>query len=211
MQPKPSQLLSTEHSIRSVLGTFVGAVLSEVFDKRHASVMLPYYRRCDVFVDECCRKLVEKLKDDGLYNDADTSALVGVLVSALKDALDNSMSVHHSDEDDLVELAKLCASATTVYKGIVVTKRLPSESLAKLHSDVFRHALDKLSRLDAEDQSVEQRKSAGIFNALAVMLRNVTPCEAQLMYVNCETLASFTLQLTGYAWWFSDKLICKKH
>lgn len=190
--PSSARALATEHSIRLVLGTFVGAILSGALSTRHASVLLPYFSRYDNFVDECDRKLVEKLKDDGLFDSAGTSTLVAVLTNALKDAFTDYLEDLRSNESTLLELAKLCASATTVYKGIVVVKKLPSEYFVNLHCDVITHVLEKISFLGPGAHPEKKGKAGSMFKALALMLRKLTPEEARLMYA-CDNYVAQVL------------------
>lgn len=75
--------MGLEHSVRAVLGTFAAALVTQTFSIRHAAVLLPFFGRGNAFVDELCRKLVEKLKDEGLFNDQGTATLVMVLTKAL--------------------------------------------------------------------------------------------------------------------------------
>lgn len=63
----------------------MATILGEAFSTSQACVLLPYFGRIDAFVDECCRKLMEKLKDDGLFNDRGTSVLVNALQHAMNE------------------------------------------------------------------------------------------------------------------------------
>lgn len=104
------------------------------------------------------------------------------------------ISTAQQPSTSLVELGKLCGSATTAYKGITVVKKLPGDALQKLHCDVIDFTLAKVKSLDSEDdedRDAERGAALDAFKALILMLRNVAPAEAQKMLVtiiNCKTV-----------------------
>lgn len=90
------------------------------------------------------------------------------------------------ESTSIVELGRLCGSATTAYRGITVIKKIPSDALQKLHCDVIDYTLSKFKNLESEDEDRDAERGAAldVFKALILMLRNVTPTEAQNMFVS---------------------------
>lgn len=63
----------------------------------------------------------------------------------------------------------------------MVIKKLPSNFFVQLHTGIIDHAIDRVSKLDPDEQAAERAKALQVFKGLVLMLKNLTPHEAQQM------------------------------
>ncbi|ORY35894.1 hypothetical protein BCR39DRAFT_512886 [Naematelia encephala] len=168
-----------------LVSVFVGAIRCGVLDVEHAKEPLAQYGRFDSTYDAIVRKLVDVLRDEGIYNkQADTEQHVAS--SALQTSF---VTFLDSDADEPVatsSLARLIASAFIIHgTHFTVLRQIHPDDASDLHATLLEFLSRKLAGLvkqelatnnrDAKARIAKKRaQSLTLFKVLVPLLGSIT-------------------------------------
>jgi len=83
--PTSLAALQDFHAFNSVVSTFSKTIRTDVISIKHAGVILAHYDRFGQLYDQCCRILINEMRDRALYGEEATTVAT-VVIEALKEA-----------------------------------------------------------------------------------------------------------------------------
>lgn len=91
---------------------------------------------------------------------------------------------HSQDEDTLQAIARLMQSVITARGArLAIVKKVSSEHIMKIHSDLIDYTLSKYLTLRDQNKTAERNMAITLFKALSTLTLGVDAQDALRMYV----------------------------
>lgn len=144
-----------------LVAVFVGAVRCGVLDVELAKEPLAHYGRFGSTYDALVKKLVDVLRDEGIFNkQADT--VQHVVSEALQNSFTTFMESEDEEPDATTALARLAASAFVVHgTHFTVLKQIRPDDVCDLHIASLDWLFRKVSSLVKQQASQDSREGKG--------------------------------------------------
>lgn len=191
-QGQEMSLAATQREVvfLQLVSVFVGAIRCGVLDVEQAREPLAHYGRFELTYDIVVKKLVDVLRDEGIYN-RDATTVQHVIGQALQNSFTMFLEKDEKDESDApVALARLAASAFVVHgTHFTVLKQIHPDDVYDLHVGaidwLFKQVRVLVKQQLAKDNATAKQQVAKkrgqlfhFFRPLALLLGPITGRDA---------------------------------
>ncbi|KAK4687910.1 cohesin complex subunit SA-1/2, partial [Tremellales sp. Uapishka_1] len=179
----------SEFLFLQLVSVFVGAVRCGVLEVDHAKEPLAHYGRFSSAYDAVVRKLVDVLRDEGIYN-KEAETVQNVAAAALQSSMNMFLDSEEEEPVATISLAKLIASAFVVHGNhFAILKQIHPTEVYDLHVHSLNWLSSKMASFFKLEQSaknknvkrkftVQTSRCLSFFKVLLLLLGPITAKDA---------------------------------
>ncbi|EIW69874.1 hypothetical protein TREMEDRAFT_68341 [Tremella mesenterica DSM 1558] len=204
------------------VSAFVGAIRCGVLDVEHAKEPLAYFGQFGQTYDAVVRKLVDVLKDEGIYN-RESDTVQHVSASALQSSFSNFLETESTEPTATISLARLLASAFIIYgTHFSVLRQIHPNDIYDLHLSLLSYVQRRLISYISSERSTKSREAKQrfqqnrhqaltFFKPLILLITPVTPQDAVKLRRRIKEMEKeLGVEVTGHKAWDPWKAYEKK-
>ncbi|WVO17591.1 hypothetical protein L204_105288 [Cryptococcus depauperatus] len=205
--------LQEDFAFFQFVSTFVGAIRIGVLEVEHTKEPLAYYGRLGQTYDAIVKRLVDVLRDEGIYN-KEGETVQHVALIALQRSFDIFLDTESDDPQASFSLSKLLATAFTIHGSqFTVLRQLGPSDVSDFHLESLDYLSRRLggvvkqeSNAKNKDQKARiQKKRWAIltfFKLLVPLLGPVQPHDALRIKTHVdEIFLASSIQITSNKGW----------
>ncbi|EJD51835.1 hypothetical protein AURDEDRAFT_82703 [Auricularia subglabra TFB-10046 SS5] len=169
----PLTRLEREYAANRVAGSFLAALSVGAIDLKHAPVLLAHYDRLEPSLDMHSRRIVDLLRQEGMYHGRG-EVVASVVTQSLKDAFNLYLEDVVQTESHAVALAKALAPSFIIRGAqLAVVRRLESQHLVAVHTNGISWIIKQVQTHDTNSNMKMKRKALMFFKVLAPLLASI--------------------------------------
>ncbi|KAL7422630.1 cohesin complex subunit [Cryptotrichosporon argae] len=189
--------LDAEYIFLQLVAVFVGAIRCGAIDVEQSQEPLAHFGRFGPTYDAIVKKLVDVLRDEGIYNPGGATNIVGVIEAALNASFHNFVDGDNEDPAPTVNLARTVASAFVVQgTHFTVLRQIDGNDVRDMHQSLINHTFTLVASFvkqektakGKENKAVLAKRRSRVLAFFRVLVHLVAPLNGKLALELLHTL-----------------------